>query len=439
MGECKDAFDFWKTLAYRIEEQIDEKELSNKKFERYYSQLRSVSSSTTDWFTDFRLPFLNILKQIKKIEYRLVLAIDEFDSVDKVFGQSSHYFQVLRSIYSSPDYVTSGVIISRKRLHILEAKCTDISTFHGVFLEKTLLAFSDKDMEEYYESLEVYDIKLSSGGKKKLENYTGKMPYLCCMFAERMVANVIANTVESNSVGDREVRTIFRECLPQIERHYEDLVDRLKYDNQLETVFYLSVASKLPNNITSRDIENLITMGVLIPEVKNDSVMYYAYSKDFMTYFRLRPLKLPAWETMTQSEKKIKAIFKKEFPRLDEVTYDDLVADAANTIVPRLNSEYPGLSLNSGKIKRYCEDLAAHKEHPTILDVLTLSEVVKVMLDSWATRFHKYFAGDESWKPKLKFIMELRNPMAHAAIEYIDKEDLAVCMKYCDEIIHMKY
>lgn len=124
---------------------------------------------------------------------------------------------------------------------------------------------------------------------------------------------------------------------------------------------------------------------------------------------------------------------------MDEVTYDDLVADAANTIVPRLNSEYPGLSLNSGKIKRYCEDLAAHKEHPTILDVLTLSEVVKVMLDSWATRFHKYFAGDESWKPKLKFIMELRNPMAHAAIEYIDKEDLAVCMKYCDEIIHMKY
>ena len=265
------------------------------------------------------------------------------------------------------------------------------------------------------------------------------MPYICCMFADRMVANEFTQSEGRTSIGDKEITAVFKECLPQIDRHYENLVDRLEHDNHLETVFYLSVSSKFPSYVTSRDIENLTTMGVLIPEIKNDSVKYYAYSKDFMTYFKLRPLKLPSWDTMTQSEKKLKAIFKKEYPKLDEVTYDELLDDSTNQIITGLNSEYPELKLNSGKIKRYCEDLAAHKEHPTILDVLTLSEVVKIILDTWSARFHKYFSGDESWKPKLSFIMELRNPMAHAAVEYINQEDLAVCMKYCDEIIHMKY
>ena len=439
MGECQDAYDFWKTLSVKIEDQLYEKELWNKQFERLFNQLRVVTGSSPDWFSDFKLSIQNILKQIKKIGYRLVLAIDEFDSVVKVFAQASHYFQTLRSIYSSPDYATSGVIISRRRLHLLEAECKDISTFHGVFREKSLLPFSDEDMKEFYESLEMYDIKLSLGGCRKLENYTGRMPYICCMFADRMVANEFTQSEGRTSIGDKEITAVFKECLPQIDRHYENLVDRLEHDNHLETVFYLSVSSKFPSYVTSRDIENLTTMGVLIPEIKNDSVKYCAYSKDFMTYFKLRPLKLPSWDTMTQSEKKLKAIFKKEYPKLDEVTYDELLDDSTNQIITGLNSEYPELKLNSGKIKRYCEDLAAHKEHPTILDVLTLSEVVKIILDTWSARFHKYFSGDESWKPKLSFIMELRNPMAHAAVEYINQEDLAVCMKYCDEIIHMKY
>lgn len=435
MGICQNAFSFWKKLAKKIKAEQKKANLWDDDFENDYADLMKISSSDEEWFTDFILLFECILKNIKEHNYRLVLSIDEFDHVDVVFGKDSHYFQALRSLYSSPECATSGIIISRKRLHLLEAKCPDISTFHGVFDEVTLTAFNDDDMSQYYSALEIYNIKLSSGGKKKFENYTGRLPYLCCMFANRMVTYLGENV----SVGDKEVSSIFKECLPQIDRHYENLIAGLEYDNHLETVFYLSVASKFPSYITSRDIENLTTMGVLIPQVKNDLIKYYAYSKDFMTYFRLRPLRLPAWETMTQSEKKIKAIYKKEFPRLDEITYDDLLTDTANSIVQRLNTEYPELNLNSGKIRRYCEDLAAHKEHPTILDVLTLSEVVKVMLDSWATRFHKYFAGDESWKPKLKFIMELRNPMAHAAIEYIDQEDLAVCMKYCDEIIHMKY
>lgn len=435
MGPCMSAYSFWKMLAKKIDWELHKANLWDDDFENDFSDLMNISSSDVEWFTDFILLFECILNNIKEHSYRLVLSIDEFDHVDVVFGQDSHYFQALRSIFSSPEYATSGVLISRKRLHLLEAKCPDISTFHGVFNEVTLCAFNDDDMSQFYSALEIYDIKLSSGGKKKLENYTGRMPFLCNLFANRIVSNL----GNGASVGDKEVVEIFKDRLLKINEHYDDLIIRLEYDNYLETVFYLSITSKFPAYITKRDIDTMKTMGVLLIENKGGLDYYYAYSKDFMTYFKLRPLKLPAWDTMTQSEKKLKAIFKNEYPKLDKVTYDELLADSTNLIIAELNSQYPELKLNSGKIKRYCEDLATHKEHPTILDVLTLSEVVKVILNSWSTRFHKYFSGDESWKPKLTFIMDLRNPMAHAAVEYISQEDLAVCLKYCDELIHMKY
>ncbi len=66
MGECQDAYDFWKTLSVKIEDQLYEKELWNKQFERLFNQLRVVTGSSPDWFSDFKLSIQNILKQIKK-------------------------------------------------------------------------------------------------------------------------------------------------------------------------------------------------------------------------------------------------------------------------------------------------------------------------------------------------------------------------------------
>jgi hypothetical protein len=40
---------------------------------------------------------------------------------------------------------------------------------------------------------------------------------------------------------------------------------------------------------------------------------------------------------------------------------------------------------------------------------------------------------------KLETIKKVRNPMAHAQVEHVTAEELAACMKYCEEIIRMKY
>ena len=163
----------------------------------------------------------------------------------------------------------------------------------------------------------------------------------------------------------------------------------------------------------------------------------YAFSQDFMAYLCMRPLKLPVWETMTSSEIKIKKIFQHEYPKLAAITYQILISDGGTSAMSSIDEEYPELHLNWHQVKGYCENLSAHKNCPTVIDVLTLSKVIDVMLNTWDSRFYRYFPGSEDWKFKLGEIKKLRNPLAHAQLEYIDEKELAICMKYCDEIIHM--
>ena len=192
---------------------------------------------------------------------------------------------------------------------MFEAKAPNISTFHGVFREMSLKSFTEADMEDVYTALSCYDIDLSSGGKKRLTHYTGGIPYLCCMFGERMVAH--ADT--RKKYGDKEIDGIFRECLPQIDAHYNRLRQSLEEDGHIEPIFYLSIGALLTRSMSQRHLENLMALGTLNKEEKDGKVFYYAYTKDFMTYFRLLPLDLPAWETMTACEKKSKKFFPRSF------------------------------------------------------------------------------------------------------------------------------
>lgn len=433
MGECSDSYEFWTTLAFKLRNEIYDAALWNKDFQEHYETINIATKHVIKgWFNIFRLSLETILEIIGKAGYRLVLAIDEFDSVIRIFKDEASFFQVLREIYTNPVYATSGVLVSRRRLHLLETECEHISTFHGAFRETPLGAFSYEDMLQYYKNLFFYNINILPEGKEKLQYYTGNIPYLCCMFADRMVIH----KKQYIQCGVKEIDRVFKDCLPQIDRYYEDLITRLNADNHTEIIFYLSIDSRLPN-ITTRDIDNMRAMGILVSEGTEECTQYYVYSQDFMTYFKTRPLKLPAWEIMTSSEKKIKSIFKKEFPELDKITYQELIGENGDVIRNEINRIYPELNLNWKQVIKYCENLSAHKNEPTILDVLTLSKVIGIILQTWNERFYYFFEGNSEWKHKLEQIRKLRNPMAHAQLESIDKDELAVCLKFCEEIIRL--
>lgn len=435
MGECALAYDFWRILTNEIQEVVRDSDLWDDRFGRYFEDIVSQCSvEDSNWFLYCKMSLGKILRHIGKKGHRLVLIIDEFDSATRVFQNKSHYFQFLRSIYSDAKYVTSGVIISRKRLQLLESDCADISTFHGVFRELTLHSFSDSDMEEYYELLQRYGIKLSEDARDRLVYFTGKMPYLCSMFGERMVFHM----KEISEYTEENIQSVFRECLPQINQYYDDLVKRLEKDNHIEIVFYCSIGSRVPRT-TERAIENMVAMGILCQEEDlTENKRYYAYCHDFMTYIQTLPLKLETWPIMMESERKLKRIFGLEYPILDQTRYQEFTGSNRDEVRRSVNSSCQDIYIKWGKVESYAKDLANHKDNPSILDVLTLSDIVQYMKRGWNQHFSRYFGGDSEWKRKLETIAETRKPMAHAHELFIDEKDLSVCMKYCKEIVDMK-
>lgn len=440
MAECTDAKDFWYMLSARIRAELKSVKQWDEIFEEYFNEIKNPVELRDDdfWYQIFRQPFKSILERVRQKGYRLVLTIDEFDSVTRTFGNLAYHYQLLASLYSEPDYATCGVLISRRRLHLLEKECNYISTLHGKFNERPLAAFSDQDMAAFHELLELHDIKINDKGKARFEYCTGRLPYLCCLLGERMVSmkNELGDTpIEYN---EEDIKKIFNACLPMIDRFYEDLIKQLTRDSFLEFVFYLSVDAKLPN-VTARDIENMKQMGVLRSELNRSGVpIYYAFSKDFMTYFKLKPLELPVWDTIMSSEKRLKGIFAKEYPELHTTTYDNLIGSNSDEIQRHIKRIYSGLYIDWDKIIHDARKLSMRKNHVTVLDVMTLSVVINAIIKYWDTKFFRHFGGDKTWIAKLELIRDVRNPAAHNQLDCIDKEELADCLQYCREIIQMR-
>lgn len=430
ISEYETPFAFWRTLWEGIRYELEEQELMDGYLMRQYGRL-DVLDAQREWYTPMNLCVKRILGHIREKGCRVVLAIDEFDGAVNVFGTQTHHYQLLRTICS--DGTINSILISRRNLHMLEGSVSYLSTFHGVFNEQVLRGFDDEDMEEFYAALSRYGIFLSEEKKEMLEYYTGDIPYLCCMFAREMAASEAGE----REVGEEEIKEIYRKNLNQINTYYNDLISRLKADKHMETLLYISFGSMVSiNNVRKR--ETMLSMGYLKCEEKQGEFRYYAYTKDFMTYLSLQPLNLPSWELLTASERKIKQIFGKEYPELESLTYQTLLDPACIGKQEEIAEKYPELQLSWDEILRFCRTLSVHKSNPSVLDVLTLTKVIGVMLNNsvWNRKFLPYFKED-AWRSKLTLIKKLRNPMAHSQEAYIKEQELAAFNQYCDEIIRL--
>ena len=201
---------------------------------------------------------------------------------------------------------------------------------------------------------------------------------------------------------------------------------------------YLAFGMQIPV-MSIRRINNLMTYGILVTDESvgsQSSNGYYVFSKDFMDYLKYMPLSLPVWETITMSEKKIKEIFSKEYERLSAIRFSEYGGRDKYKFEDEIDKQYPELSLDWNQIRSYGRNSTTYMQNPSIMDVLTLPYIIGVINRQRNTKFYRYFGSNE-WKDKLQKISNLRNPIAHAHIEYISPDDLAEGLACCNEVIKL--
>lgn len=428
MGEYAGAGLFWLGLLDELRENMEDAGIWTDRLDKMQNELETVQLQDPLWGAVFQRTLRGVFRQLRRENRRVVLVIDEFDGIVQVFGNSVADYQLLRSIYSeSANYNTNGVIISRRNLKSLEKKVESLSTFHGVFARETLGPFDSKDLETYRQTLRDCGVTVTEDGWDQLLLYTGGNPYLCSIFGYQMAAKSGAREYDCRAVTD-----IYKECKAVIVDYYDDLITRLQEDRQLEPLLYLSLGSARPM-VDGTDLETMQSIGVLR---RDDCMGYYAYSADFMKYLRTRPLDVPHWELLVSAEAGLKRLVARICPEL-AVDYEKLRGAGGMLAKSQIDSRFTQLHLRWAEVELTCASLVIHKGCPTVLDAMTLAEVITVVLEDWDRNFCHHFHGDSTWKAKLQLIRKLYNPLASANSQYISREELTTCCHYCQELIQL--
>lgn len=428
MGEMKNAVMFWNELIEQLREGIEDADLWDEKLEKLYNELYMIDQDNAIWPTVFRRVCRRVFSCLMKAGVQVLLVIDEFDAVVQVFGETVADYQLLRSLYSEPDkYCLNGVLISRRTLKFMEQKVQSLSTLHGVFAKETLDEFNDADMEEYYSVLEKSGITLTEDGKEQLLYYTGANPYLCSIFGQRLVAS------QRGCANSQVIREIYQERKGSIMEYYEDLIERLTEDNHLEALIYLSLGS-MQHLVSRGDLDNMRSLGVLRYD---DFIGHYAYSADFMKYLKTKPLNIPHWQLLSGAEKALKALMARLCPRLSEISDISGAAGLVNRM--ELEKAYSWLKPQWAGLEQSIAALSDHMQAPTVLDAMSLPQVITAILADWEKLFCHSFGSDGEWKAKLQLIRDLSSPLTGANEQYVTKDKLATCCQYCQQLIQMNF
>lgn len=434
MGELDNPSEFWYSVVKEIEDKLKEKDLLSPELAEMLEQLEAVFVAPT-WYIQMNRKLKQLLSKLREKQIQLVLIIDEFDQAPGVFQNQTSHFQLLRTIYSGGEYNVKGILASRRRLPMIESNSDGISTFHGVFQERTLREFKEDELCEIWDALSDYDIFLQDNTPvlARLFHYTNNMPYLMSMFMHKLVEL----SDSSRDITPEYIDELFQILLLQVRTYYDDLIQRLRGDSVLEEVAKLcllqgSYLKDLENN--GAQIEKLKVLGILHEGVKENLPYYYTYSHDFTVYLKLQTLDIPVWDSLYQSELRLKEVFLQIYPELSDFSYEDLRKDQKR-VDQSLNQLYPELKINLGTMKRYAEDLNMHKPNPSLIDVLTLTYIIKIIKNEWK-KFQDYFPGDENqWQKHLQCIADTRNPICHANGHHVNSTKLVEFKFSCQEVL----
>ncbi len=436
MATYQEAFDFWYDLSMTILDAAEERGASFPGDSSFKMEIEAADPSQRSWHMRIQRPLKKMLKALGQSGQRVVIAIDEFDAVPKVFGADSSQYQLLRSILSDDDFAISGIVISRRNLSVLaeKAKVTAISSFENVFSTLRLLRFDEKDMSLFFSRLdEVGGVAVDDGSKERFEYYTGRIPYLCCMLATTLIDK--HGFEEKHVANADEVDEARLERQHEIQHYYDDLIGKLEEDDHLEPLVYLAF-DEMKTLAYEHNRNNMIQMGYLNEEQIDDSFEYYAYCKDFMSYLRHRKLNMPIRDLLDAGEHKLKEVFADAYPQFTQVTYEDIVVnhdDSKKDLlegIPRLGYRW------QDSTEKFLRDAAVYMDNPSVLDTLTINYVLlQIHKYHWNDIFSRYFNNDREWRDKLKEVDGIRNPFSHAHGEYVPQEKVERCIHILEELI----
>ena len=429
---------FWHALVTKLRDATIAKKLNDEEMDRYFDMILNSDTGSEIWFSSiFEVGFRNILRRIKNLGFRLILSIDEFDKASDLFSNELGSFGVIRDCAVLSDYSVTVVVLSRRRLGIIEKESLkgSGSTLEEAFVKYNLKGFSEEDMFEYWGNLTDYDVFSTVDMEETVKRYAGTNPYILNFYAHFMAEAAIAGEEVDVSTVERihdELRGV------HLLSYYEKLLARMKEDGYAEALRGVLCGPIV--DISSSDVEKLISWGYLHVEKEGQKEVFCLVCPDYTQYFieNSRDITLPIWSSIMLVEMRFREHMKKVFPKLEDFRYSE-VAKSSHW-EGQIKHYYPNLKIRvNDSTKTFMGDAESYGKDASLIDVMTLTFIITTIQDHW-NRFKQYFENDdlEKWNQKLELIRRARNPFAHSHPEYLTATETNLVQLYCNQILELK-
>lgn len=430
VGGCESGVSFYKQLVSLVH---DELELISEddRYEKFSSKILLELEKSEE--KALIIPFIQkYFKLIKRLGYKVIYILDEFDSVQSIFSVSD--FQILRELSTKPDTKICIVTCSRKSIQEIESKDGAISNFYGTFSEIRLGMFTKNDIIQYWDRLSHYQ-DLTQEYIGCMEFYVGYHPYLLDMCNDYSFRN---HDFFTNINEVEEIRI-------QLWHQFRTIQDTLANEGLLDKAIQLVLGPAY--NVTKLEEERLLkfqfikktdneekieVLGRLTgPSADEKGKTYMCFSDYFTIYFdRQHWESIDYWPLWTATEKAIRRIIKAYIK-------NQFTEDWETEIYAKYgHSQNWANKFDSVKKVREKERKTFPSASLNLIDYTMSREMYDVfMAPAWNDWFHKIFVGSrKDWANKFNFLADIRNPMAHNNREFISQEQITIATQYCEEI-----
>lgn len=429
-GSCEDALSFFRQMVSLLNDEM----LFVCQDERYLKFGEAILKSIRedDDLTDFTIAIQKYFKLIKRLGFKVIYILDEFDSVQSFFTVAN--FQMLRELSYNPETKICLVTCSRKTIQEIEAKNGAISNFYGTFSEIRLGMYDEESIKNYWDRVSEFFVPFEDY-KQMAYFFVGNHPFLLDYFNDFCIQRDLIQTADEAAILE-EIRL-------NLLNHFNTIQDTLSNEDLLNKAIQLVLGPA--HDVTKIEEEKLLKYNFLkiVDDEEKFNILgrlmgstyqgksYTCFSDFFTNVFEQNFIAdIDYWPLWTETEKSVRNLIK---IYVEEVFGNDW----ENAIQAKFggNSSWAD-RFNALKRTRTSNQRLFPGASENLIDYTLTRDMYDIFMSvAWRDWFGDVFSADKKqWSAIFGYLADIRNPMAHNNREFISKDQITKAEEYCEKV-----
>ena len=458
LGTQRTYKDFWKDIIKKMSKSINADIL--KKYDKddlHTQEILDVYNFFNGECDSSEIPgqLDNIFEELKELNIYIILVIDEFDKAKECFLEGTEdgdlFFNGLFNLSQKggePPFM-SIILISRKRVQLIAHSMHEGSDFKSAFETHTLKGFSNKDLNEYYDSYTDLGITLTDEQKREIIYICGRHPGLL------MKMRVLVKTYCHNSKFSPI--SLYKAHPDNIDNVYERIITHLKkeridYDDENSSnfinTFYQAFIGPAYDEKLNVHLKELMKCGIINEFIDdhNNIFLLCGQSEDSYPKFKYEPISpffieyFKLHVSPDELEGLIKILFKTEKKvrsALREILKQSYGEEWEQKIEEYYKDKREKNFMTSLAKKAFSNNASLRGVEYSFLDVLGFTQYGNIIKTNWnkaRTYFKSYEKIDELVRD-FEFINDCRNLICHSNAEIMNDKNRSKLAGICKTVM----